>query len=421
MTDIETKEETAVSNGLSDEQREEIISRLSSEYTDQITKRQKEITENVIEELRTHRNQLLKQKGYSQNLSKERKAAIKNSVSKEMKRYYAQKYDRSAGGDNYCVAIQMYGWQHANKQIGQELCQQIGLEQTQPDLCYLKNRPPVEVCRADTTKIKASCYNFETYMPEYTEVKGKTIIDYVNKDGTVKKGPDGKPLLKDGDFVLAVYGAANNTSTGMHCMRINVDENGKATVSAGNGDHVGANILKACANSQWNPRLGYKPVKIVHTTDYIEKACRKNLESLNDEQLMALAQEYNVSNENAPDFLQQTFDQKSQPNEAKEIMKQDRQSFESCLQLFVKMPTKDEIKLEQIRFSQNTTDLHQTLTQNSQQQDHADDVKNAMKQDRQDCMKSMQTLDQTSKQTEAASQRHTESMLNYMSAQQAGR
>lgn len=209
------------------------------------------------------------------------------------KAYYAQKYGKVGrilpSANNYCVAIQQYGFYMASKDLGLELNQEMrreGFEVTDNiDFCR-ENR---NGCATDTIAGPVTSYCPNLIAQDNNSscgIRNPKLSDFVTPDGHVKKDKDGNPLLKDGDLIIGTVGRQTNTTSGKHCVRVNIDENGKVTYTAGNGDHLRV------------PRPGgvgfslNTPVQIFHSEDNIKQNVATRLQNLTDEQLKVLYETY---------------------------------------------------------------------------------------------------------------------------------
>ncbi len=95
-----------------------------------------------------------------------------------------------------------------------------------------------------------------------------------NGNAVVNKGTDGKPLVKDGDIALL-----KQKGEVYHCVRLNIDENGVMTYSAGNEDrdHAPARFIQ---NSE---------AVLISTSDYVHTLAERHYMNHDFSELMALA------------------------------------------------------------------------------------------------------------------------------------
>lgn len=284
---------------LTPEERELLINNLSCELSGTIISKQRVYTEEAIRDLQRFQSPDGK------------------------KAHFASKYGPDSGltfKNNYCLAIQMYGFQKVNKDIGNELCSSIQ-EKGLDNPLYLKTKDNSKdmfmknpVCQTDSLgrqdNFNIYCFvgKYNNYMEGAQPTRSysggtlctasgaakkqelsqdaKFVKSYVNSDGTVKKDNNGEPLLKDGDLMFVQVGNASNTATGFHCVRVNVDENGKVTYSAGNGDRINGDLLKS---------FGNKKACVFKSSEYIQDCLKIKMKDLTDEQLLALARSYNIT------------------------------------------------------------------------------------------------------------------------------
>lgn len=263
---------------LSAEERAAMVDRLSKAKTEEFTTRQGEIVTQSVRDV---------QRKYPRNKSSDT----------ERKRYACSTYGAEFGlkglATNYCVAIQFDAMNKANKEIGEDLRQ--NLEQDVPESkvfanpLYLKTESNYRalngqnpVCPRDSLRCEEarSCPSAIKKYGEngFMDTNGNKVSDYVRLNGQVALDKNGNPKLKDGDLLFIRTGVANNTASGWHCVRANVDKKGKATYTGGNGESVN-NGLGWCINKQ---------VKVFHTSQYAEKCFKHQFEQLNDKELQQL-------------------------------------------------------------------------------------------------------------------------------------
>lgn len=163
---------------------------------------------------------------------------------------------------NYCMAIQTQAMRLAEKAMGNNDLSQIrenmGWTCTYATDTFQKNG------HGESHKI-TSLYT--------TDDKGRHIV---------KNDSEGKPLVKDGDIALIDYGGKSQFG---HCVRLNVDENGVLTYSAGNEDRNHAPISK----------LAKLSATVVSVQDYATELAQKRYENMSHEELLAEVQKREAS------------------------------------------------------------------------------------------------------------------------------
>lgn len=163
---------------------------------------------------------------------------------------------------NYCIAIQTQAMRLTEKEMGNSDLSQIrenmGWTCTYATDTFQKNG------HGETHKI-TSLYT--------TDDKGRHIV---------KNDSEGKPLVKDGDIALLDYGGKSQFG---HCVRLNVDENGVLTYSAGNEDRNHAPISK----------LAKLSATVVSVQDYATELAQKRYENMSHEELLAEVQKREAS------------------------------------------------------------------------------------------------------------------------------
>lgn len=280
---------------LSPEERKEIIARLSEVKTEEFITRQEEIVTASVEDVRS---KYPRQKGVKE--TSERK--------KQRKKYACTRYGKdfglAGGAFNYCVAIQFDAMNKANREIGDQLKNDLHGQLPETDSLvknplYLKDYNDYKftnpVCKRDTVRCEEarSCpmtlskYNSGGFVDNPTAGASLKVSQLVDANGQVCKDENGAPKLKDGDLLFVRTGPAGNTSSGLHCIRANVSEDGKVTYTAGNGDHVKSNMR------DWSRYS----VAVFHTSEYAEKCFEHQFERLNDKELLQLQSQLESGNE----------------------------------------------------------------------------------------------------------------------------
>lgn len=280
---------------LSPEERKEIIARLSEAKTEEFITRQEEIVTASVEDVRS---KYPRQKGVKE--TSERK--------KQRKKYACTRYGKdfglAGGAFNYCVAIQFDAMNKANREIGDQLKNDLHGQLPETDSLvknplYLKDYNDYKftnpVCKRDTVRCEEarSCpmtlskYNSGGFVDNPSAGASLKVSQLVDANGQVRKDENGEPKLKDGDLLFVRTGPAGNTSSGLHCIRANVSEDGKVTYTAGNGDHVKSNMR------DWSRYS----VAVFHTSEYAEKCFEHQFERLNDKELLQLQSQLESGNE----------------------------------------------------------------------------------------------------------------------------
>lgn len=271
---------------LSPEERKEIIARLSEAKTEEFITRQEEIVTASVEDVRS---KYPRQKGVKETSER------KNQRKKYACTRYGKDFGLAGGAYNYCVAIQFDAMNKANREIGAQLKDDLHGQLPETDSLvknplYLKDYNDYQfknpVCKRDTTRCEEarSCpmtlskYNSGGFVDNPSAGASLKVSQLVDANGQVRKDENGAPKLKDGDLLFVRTGPAGNTSSGLHCIRANVSEDGKVTYTAGNGDHVKSNMR------DWSRYS----VAVFHTSEYAEKCFEHQFERLNDKELLQL-------------------------------------------------------------------------------------------------------------------------------------
>ena len=281
---------------LSPEERKEIIARLSEAKTEEFITRQEEIVTASVEDVRS---KYPRQKGVKETSER------KNQRKKYACTRYGKDFGLAGGAFNYCVAIQFDAMNKANREIGDQLKNDLHGQLPETDSLvknplYLKDYNDYQfknpVCKRDTTRCEEarSCpmtlskYNSGGFVDNPTAGASLKVSQLVDANGQVRKDENGEPKLKDGDLLFVRTGPAGNTSSGLHCIRANVSEDGKVTYTAGNGDHVKSNMR------DWSRYS----VAVFHTSEYAEKCFEHQFERLNDKELLQLQSQLESGDEN---------------------------------------------------------------------------------------------------------------------------
>lgn len=280
-------EEGEADISLSSEERAEIVANLSEQKTKEFINRQEEIVSASVADVMSK---------YPKSREKGN-AALKNKRKVYACTQYGKDFGLSGCAANYCVAIQFDAMNEANREIGRQLKQDLygqlpetdSLVQNPLFLKDINNFRNVQqpVCARDSTWIQETrtCpetikkYNSGGFVDNPSAGSTLKVENLVSSNGQVLKDKNGEPKLKDGDLLFVRVGKADNTSSGLHCIRANVSEDGKVTYTAGNGDHVKENMYR-----DWHG----KSVAVFHTSEYAEKCFKHQFECLNDKDLMQL-------------------------------------------------------------------------------------------------------------------------------------
>lgn len=241
----------------------------------------------------------------------------KGKSSVERKKYACRTHCKEIGlnADNYCVAIQFSTLYKAGKGRidgnDNPLCLKTVDYQQKSPMCEMDSAYCSASCN---TKCSMAYYASGGYVENSTcnndgkkisydqRIKDRkiTVSSYVDANGYVRKDASGKPKLQDGDFMYIEVGKASNTSTGLHCVRVNVDDKGKVTYTGGNNERVNAPFTNYYMN---------KPVAVFHTSEYVKDCFEYQLERMNDKELLKMAEKNGVRVSEGQKDLKSTFQQ----------------------------------------------------------------------------------------------------------------
>lgn len=213
-------------------QRDDIITTLAEYDAAQFIRHQKQITTSIINDITRHSEEFEKQaqsivlKKYKEEhpddpsgtkLSSkqilELSEKIEDLTDTLRKKYANGKCNMGNGSLNYCIGLQRHACNEANERIGYKIMPDIGL----------------------------SCDNARNFFEQRNLGKYYSkISDCFNiNNKQVLLDSEGKPKLRDGDLMIVIYPDDNDA---FHCLRINVDENNKASYTAGNGEATNGNL-----------------------------------------------------------------------------------------------------------------------------------------------------------------------------------
>ena len=168
------------------------------------------------------------------------------------------------GEENYCIAIQTNAMEDAVRETGNDTLGGV--------------RDGV-----GWTTQYASNFFVENGFGENFERMDQLFT--LNEDGEaiVNMDENGNPMIRDGDLAIV----DNN-----HCIRLNVDENGVVTYSAGNNERIEA-------PARW---FNDSCCTLIRTEDYATSLMQQQYQEMTDEQLLALNnQRHPSTNENSID------------------------------------------------------------------------------------------------------------------------
>lgn len=154
------------------------------------------------------------------------------------------------GDENYCIAIQTNAMEDAVRETGNDTLGGV--------------RDGV-----GWTTQYASNFFVENGFGENFERMDQLFTVNENGQAIVNMDENGNPMIRDGDLAIV-----NNN----HCIRLNVDENGVVTYSAGNNERIEA------------PARWYNDscCTLIHTEDYATSLMQQQYQEMTDEQLLAL-------------------------------------------------------------------------------------------------------------------------------------
>lgn len=268
-------------SSLTAEERKRLVEEIANCETASCIERQRAVLTHAVKDIQQH---------------------TKGKSSIERKRYACRVHCQETGltGDNYCVAIQFSSLYKAGKDC---------IPGNDNPLCLktVDNRKKSPMCKVDSvgcsasvsTKCSMAYYASGGYVENSTcnnngknisydqRIKDKSIkvSSFVDASGHVKKDASGKPKLKDGDLMYIEVGKASNTSTGLHCVRVNVDAEGKVTYTGGNNERVNAPFSSYYYN---------KPVAVFHTSEYAKDCFEYQLNNMNDKDLLKMAEKNKI-------------------------------------------------------------------------------------------------------------------------------
>lgn len=249
---------------------------------------------------------------------------IQKNGGSNKKSYVAEHYGKDVApgvASNYCLVVQMQSLNLANKKLGKQVSEELASideELNSHNILQIKTRnqdidnelregvadslslgvnfrnrdfmnkfadspymdnvavnPHVERTGYADFRIHGQPCSYNCKLKDYNV----SLSSYIDETGHVKKDKDGKPMLKDGDFAFVQTNHGNENSSGFHAIRLNVDEDGKVTYTAGNSERIKANLSYKFMNA---------PCAVFHTQDYIADCVREEYKDLNYEQSYVL-------------------------------------------------------------------------------------------------------------------------------------
>ncbi|MBQ8751061.1 MAG: hypothetical protein IJZ30_05450 [Alphaproteobacteria bacterium] len=154
------------------------------------------------------------------------------------------------GEHNYCIAIQTNAMEDAVRETGNDTLGGV--------------RDGV-----GWTVQYASNFFVENGFGENFERMDQLFTVNENGQAIVNMDENGNPMIRDGDLAIVDYS---------HCIRLNVDENGVVTFSAGNNERIEA-------PARW---YNVSSCTLIHTEDYATSLMQQQYQEMTDEQLLAL-------------------------------------------------------------------------------------------------------------------------------------
>ncbi len=164
------------------------------------------------------------------------------------KKYANDKCQMGNGSLNYCIGLQRYACNKANEKIGYSIM---------PD-------------------ISMSCDNARTFFEQCGKGKYYSQISecFNLEDKQPKLDNNGNHMLRDGDLMLIIDPSDNDA---FHCLLVNVDENNKATYTAGNGEAINGNL------GYW-AKEGYA-CYVIPTSQIVTDNAKNHYQSMSNEEL----------------------------------------------------------------------------------------------------------------------------------------
>lgn len=264
-------------NEMSAEQRQQLIAALSDYDTEKFIKDQGQNAIDNVKKIKSKQEEF-DQKGekyaaqkFSAYMKQHPNEKITIEILERFERvcdnqsdFYRKRYANSIlgmgnGTYSYCIGLQRDACKKANSELGYDIMPDIGL----------------------------SCNNARAYFDgkkqgQYHDKISDCFNEITNK---VKYNSDGTPKLKDGDLLLMVDPKDNQA---YHCVRVNVDENGNVSYTAGNGEAVSGK-LNWCKN---------KACYVIPTSEVANQNAQQHYSRMSNEELLEAAKEKGLIKEN---------------------------------------------------------------------------------------------------------------------------
>ncbi len=326
-----------------------------------------------------------------------------NSTAK--KEYVSKTYGKDVApgvASNYCLVVQIESLNLANKELGKQVSNELaklGEELNSDNILKIKTQskrvdgellPGV----ADTLSLGSNFRNRD-FMNQYAnsaymdnvrvnpevartgyanfrtgngqvcshdcklENNSVSLSSYVDNNGYVRKDENGNPRLKDGDFAFVQTNHGNENSSGFHAIRLNVDENGKVTYTAGNTERINEPLGAAFMTC---------PCAVFHTQDYITDCVKEEYNDLNYQQAHALASGLYPEQTTSVDYeaiKQECYDKRMQ-----EMMQDNQQRKEEAVRSVQQPQLTPQEKLRALQMGKTVAQASQaTSNQNANQSD----------------------------------------------------
>ena len=261
LNTVDPKEMTA-------EQREALVNCLSTYDSEQFIQNQGEKACSVISDIKKHQKQF-DEKGECYAKSQldaymkkhpQQKIDMKTidrftNIAEKKSDFYRKKYACQMLGMgnnalNYCIGLQRNACLVANAHMGYDIMPDIGLSCVNARTTF--NSQNIGQYHAKIS----DCYNPDTQQVKYDQ--------------------NGKPKLRNGDLLLLIDPKDNQA---YHCVRINVDENGKVSYTAGNGEAVSGKL-------DW---MKNQACYVIPTQEITQNNARQHYADMSNEQLLATA------------------------------------------------------------------------------------------------------------------------------------
>ena len=245
------------------------------------------------------------------------------------KKYVSDKYGDEVGAGvatHYCLIVQMESMRRADEEMGPQIAEQLKefadenidtqimtvKTKTDRNDLYKEVEGQLDTLQYSTvfrnqgfmTQFGNTAYmdNVDvnnkaekTGRAEYRDKKGNicayssklkdpsiNLGDYIDEKGYVRKDETGKPMLEDGALAFVKLNDNAISASGYHVIRVNVEEDGKVSYTAGNGDRIDQAILG---------NLKTKPCAVFHTQRYLEDRFKSKYSELEADAVNKMAAE----------------------------------------------------------------------------------------------------------------------------------